>query len=92
MKAIMSKLTETDKGRVEAFKKGAGAYAKKIKANFENFEFYTGQSMGVEGMVALLNYRVSQTCAPTSTKRLTILSSLNKEDGITRTHRFLVTY
>lgn len=39
MKAIKAKLAETNPERVEAFEKGAGAYAKKIVANFKDFEF-----------------------------------------------------
>jgi len=54
MKAVKARLPEE---RVEAFEKGAQAYAKKIVANFKDFEFYTGESMNPDGMVALLNYR-----------------------------------
>ena len=36
MKAVKEKL---DPARVEAFEKGAAAYAKKIVANFKDFEF-----------------------------------------------------
>ncbi|KAG6332960.1 hypothetical protein ID866_6134 [Astraeus odoratus] len=43
--------------RVEAFEAGAQKHAKKIIANFKDYEFYTGASMNPEGMVALLNYR-----------------------------------
>jgi len=57
MKAIKAKLVETKPNRVEAFEKGAATYAKKIVANFKDFEFYTGESMNPDGMVALLNYR-----------------------------------
>jgi len=57
MKAIKAKLAETKPDRVEAFEKGAAAYAKKIVANFKDFEFFTGESMNPEGLVALLNYR-----------------------------------
>ncbi|KAI9627409.1 hypothetical protein H4Q26_017406 [Puccinia striiformis f. sp. tritici PST-130] len=31
--------------------------AKKILANFKDYEFYVGESMNPDGMVALLNYR-----------------------------------
>lgn len=58
MKAVKAKLEKTKPERVDAFEKGAQAYAKKIVANFKDFEFYTGESMNTEGMVALLNYRV----------------------------------
>ncbi|KAI0284229.1 translationally controlled tumor-associated [Russula aff. rugulosa BPL654] len=54
MKAIKDKLPED---RVATFEKGAQAYAKKIVANFKDYEFYVGESMDTEGMVALLNYR-----------------------------------
>ncbi|EGO01917.1 hypothetical protein SERLA73DRAFT_177548 [Serpula lacrymans var. lacrymans S7.3] len=54
MKAVKGKLPAD---RVEAFEKGAGAYAKKVVGNFKDFEFYTGENMNPDGMVALLNYR-----------------------------------
>jgi len=54
MKAVKAKLNPD---RLEAFEKGAQGYAKKIVANFKDFEFYTGESMNPDGMVALLNYR-----------------------------------
>ncbi|KAK0468413.1 translationally controlled tumor-associated [Desarmillaria tabescens] len=57
MKSVKAKLAETNPDRVEAFEKGAQAYAKKIVANFKDFEFYTGETMNADGMVALLNYR-----------------------------------
>ncbi|CAE6465401.1 unnamed protein product [Rhizoctonia solani] len=57
MKAVKAKLAETNPDRVEAFEKGAAAYAKKIVANFKDFEFYVGESMNPEGAVLLLNYR-----------------------------------
>lgn len=59
MKTVKEKLKENNPGRVELFERGAAGYAKKIVANFKNFEFYTGESMSPEGMVALLDYRVS---------------------------------
>ncbi|KAK7695850.1 hypothetical protein QCA50_000488 [Cerrena zonata] len=57
MKAVETKLKETKPDRVDAFKSGAAAYAKKIISNFKDYEFYTGESMNPDGMVALLNYR-----------------------------------
>jgi hypothetical protein len=39
MKAVKEKLKETSPERVDAFEKGAQAYAKKIVANFKDFEF-----------------------------------------------------
>ncbi|CAE7171731.1 unnamed protein product [Rhizoctonia solani] len=54
MKAVKEKLPEE---RRPEFEKGAAAYAKKIIANFKDFEFYTGGSMNPDGLVLLLNYR-----------------------------------
>merc|ERR1712137_712294 len=42
---------------IAAFEKGAAGYAKKIVANFKDYEFFTGESMNPDGMVVLLNYR-----------------------------------
>lgn len=39
MKAVKEKLKQTNPDRVEAFEKGAQAYAKKVVANFKDFEF-----------------------------------------------------
>lgn len=54
MKSVKEKLPEA---RRAEFEKGASAFAKKIVANFKDFQFFTGESMDPEGMVALLNYR-----------------------------------
>jgi len=61
MKAVKAELSKTKPDRVDAFEKGAAAYAKKIVANFKDFEFYTGEEMNTDGMVALLNYREDGT-------------------------------
>lgn len=39
MKAVKTKLSETNPERVEAFEKGAAAFAKKLVANFKDYEF-----------------------------------------------------
>ncbi|KAF8812484.1 translationally-controlled tumor protein [Phlegmacium glaucopus] len=57
MKAVKEKLEKQEPSRVADFEKKAATYAKKIVANFKDFEFYTGESMNPDGMVALLNYR-----------------------------------
>ncbi|KAI0732910.1 translationally controlled tumor-associated [Fomitopsis betulina] len=57
MKSVKAELEKSKPERVEAFEKGAQAFAKKIVANFKDYEFYTGESMNPDGMVALLNYR-----------------------------------
>jgi len=61
MKVVEKHLAETNPDRVDAFKTGAGAYAKKIVANFKDYEFYTGESMNPDGSIALLNYRADGT-------------------------------
>lgn len=40
----------TDDAEITAFEKGAQAYAKKIVANFKNYDFYIGESMDPDGM------------------------------------------
>ncbi len=54
MKTVKAHLQETNPERVPKFEKGAQDFAKKIVANFKDFEFYVGESMNPEGMVALL--------------------------------------
>ncbi|KAH8830953.1 Mss4-like protein [Flagelloscypha sp. PMI_526] len=54
MKAVKGKLSEE---RVADFESGAQTFAKKVVANFKDYEFYTGENMNPDGMVALLNYR-----------------------------------
>ncbi|CAN8096446.1 unnamed protein product [Discula destructiva] len=60
MKAVKAKLQELgkDEAEIKAFETGAQKFVKEtILANFKDFEFYTGESMNPDGMVALLNYR-----------------------------------
>jgi len=59
MKAVKTKLQKNGKSDEEVadFEKRAGAAAKKLLPNFKDYEFYTGESMDPEGMIALLNYR-----------------------------------
>ena len=59
MKAVKKHLEENQPDRVAAFEKGAQEFAKKIVGNFKDYEFYVGESMNPEGMVALL---VSRSC------------------------------
>ncbi|KAI8051939.1 translationally-controlled tumor protein [Syncephalis plumigaleata] len=56
-RAIKTKLQETNPDRVETFEKQAAGFVKKMLGDFKNYEFYTGESMDVDGMIALLNYR-----------------------------------
>lgn len=54
MKTVKAHLEKTNPERVAAFEKGAQTLAKKIVGNFKDYEFYVGESMNPEGMVALL--------------------------------------
>ncbi|MCJ1227767.1 hypothetical protein MMC12_004426 [Toensbergia leucococca] len=60
MKKVVEKLKENgaDEATVKKFQVGASSYyTKKIVPNFKDFDFYVGESMDVDGMVVLLNYR-----------------------------------
>ncbi|KAF9734326.1 hypothetical protein PMIN06_004227 [Paraphaeosphaeria minitans] len=59
MKAVKAKLQEkgVSADEVATFEKGAQGFAKKIVANFKDYEFLIGESMDPDGMVILLNYR-----------------------------------
>ena len=59
MKAVKAKLQEKGASpeEITAFEKGAAGFAKKIVANFKDYEFLTGETMNPDGMVVLLNYR-----------------------------------
>ncbi|XP_070832390.1 translationally-controlled tumor protein homolog isoform X1 [Chaetodon trifascialis] len=57
MKAIKAHLQETNPERVEKFMADAPAAVKMILGDIKNFQFFTGESMNTDGMVALLNYR-----------------------------------
>ncbi|GAA5834768.1 hypothetical protein JCM5353_000665 [Sporobolomyces roseus] len=61
MKSVKAKLQETKPDEVAAFEKGAAAFAKKVVANFKDYEFFTGESMDPDGMCVLLNYREDGT-------------------------------
>ncbi|KAI6830721.1 Translationally-controlled tumor [Hortaea werneckii] len=59
MKEVKQKMKDNGAGddQVTEFEKNAQAYAKKIIANFGDYEFLIGESMDPNGMVILLNYR-----------------------------------
>ncbi len=52
MKAVKEKLIETNPDGVAAFEEGAAKYAKKIVANFKDYEFVSGW---IEGSNPWLN-------------------------------------
>ncbi|XP_069010614.1 translationally-controlled tumor protein homolog [Embiotoca jacksoni] len=57
VKLIKSKLQESNPERVEKFTTEVQKEVKKIISNIKNYQFYTGNSMSSDGMVALLDYR-----------------------------------
>ncbi|CAO1633280.1 unnamed protein product [Sympodiomycopsis kandeliae] len=61
MKTVKEQLSKTDPERIPIFEKNAAAFAKKIIANFKDYDFYVGESFNPDGMVALLNYREDGT-------------------------------
>ncbi|KAJ2416613.1 hypothetical protein H4218_000401 [Coemansia sp. IMI 209128] len=62
-KAAKNNLSEEETEKlVKTFQASAQAFIKDvILANFKDYEFYTGESMNIDGMVALLNYREDGT-------------------------------
>ena len=57
MKATLERLEKENPERVAAFKASASKTVKKILDTFKDWQFFTGESINVEGMVALLNFR-----------------------------------
>ncbi|KAK2845959.1 hypothetical protein Q7C36_010813 [Tachysurus vachellii] len=57
MKALKAKLQEPCLERVEPFLDIAPAEVKKITGNIKNFQFFTGDSMNLDGSIGLLDFR-----------------------------------
>ncbi|XP_045142912.1 translationally-controlled tumor protein-like [Echinops telfairi] len=57
MKSIKGKLQEQKPERVKPFMTGAAEQIKHILANFKNDQFFIGENMNPDDMVALLDYR-----------------------------------
>ncbi|XP_075398770.1 translationally-controlled tumor protein-like [Tenrec ecaudatus] len=57
MKSIKGKLEEQKPERIKPFMTGAAEQIKNILANFKNYQFFIGENMNTDGMVALLDYR-----------------------------------
>ncbi|TKC39566.1 hypothetical protein EI555_011040 [Monodon monoceros] len=57
MKSIEGKLEEQRPERGKPFMTGAAEQIKNILANFKNYQFFIGENMNPDGMVALLDYR-----------------------------------
>nr|XP_038936280.1 translationally-controlled tumor protein-like isoform X2 [Rattus norvegicus] len=56
MKSLKGKLEEQKPERVKPFMTGAAEKIKRILANFNNYQFFIGENMNPDGMVALLEY------------------------------------
>ena len=54
---LKGKLEEQKPERVKPFMTGAAEQIKHILANFNNYQFFIGENMNPDGMVALLDYR-----------------------------------
>ncbi|KAJ1549907.1 hypothetical protein HK405_001947 [Cladochytrium tenue] len=57
MKAVKAYLTANNPDRVPVFEKKIQPVVKKILENFKDYEFFVGENMNPDGLVALLNYR-----------------------------------
>jgi hypothetical protein len=63
MKKIKQYMQENGKSEeeIKEFETGASKFAQKVVKSFGDWEFLTGESMDVDGMVVLLNYREDGT-------------------------------
>ncbi|XP_044752835.1 translationally-controlled tumor protein homolog [Coccinella septempunctata] len=57
MKKLVAKLQETAPDQVDIFKTNMNKVMKDILGRFKELQFFTGESMEIEGMVAMLEYR-----------------------------------
>jgi ribosomal protein S20 len=57
MKVLSDKIKETNPERVPEFQKKAQTFVKKVLDNFQDYDFYTGESMNLEAMVPLMFYK-----------------------------------
>nr|ABD98748.1 putative translationally controlled tumor protein [Graphocephala atropunctata] len=57
MKKLVEKLQENNPDQVDVFKTNTNKVMKDILGRFKDLQFFTGESMDIDGMVALLEYR-----------------------------------
>lgn len=57
MKKLIAKLEEKSPDQVEIFKTNINKYMKDVLGRFKDLQFFTGESMDVDGMVAICEYR-----------------------------------
>lgn len=54
---LITKLEETNPEQVEDFKKNMNKVMKDILGRFKELQFFTGESMDIDGLVGLMEYR-----------------------------------
>ncbi|XP_071859938.1 translationally controlled tumor protein [Bombus fervidus] len=57
MKKLVAKLEEESPDQVEVFKTNTNKVMKDILSRFKDLQFFTGESMDIDGIVALMEYR-----------------------------------
>lgn len=57
MKKLVEKLQERAPDQVDVFKTNMNKVAKELLGKFKDLQFFTGESMDVDGMVAICEYR-----------------------------------
>jgi hypothetical protein len=57
MKKVVAKLEEKSPDQVDIFKKNINDVMKDILGRFKDLQFFTGESMDAEGMIAMMEYR-----------------------------------
>lgn len=54
---MVEKLTATQPDQVDVFKNNTNKYMKDILGRFKDLQFFTGESMDCDGMIAMVEYR-----------------------------------
>jgi len=57
MKKLVERMSKSDPDQVPVFKENMNKVMKDILSRFKDLQFFTGESMDVEGMVGLMEYR-----------------------------------
>ncbi|KAK9890500.1 hypothetical protein WA026_010579 [Henosepilachna vigintioctopunctata] len=57
MKKLVTKLEQTAPDQVDVFKTNMNKVMKDILGRFKDLQFFTGESMEIDGMVAMMEYR-----------------------------------
>ncbi|CAG7720865.1 unnamed protein product [Allacma fusca] len=57
MKKVVDKLAEKSPDQVDVFKSNMNKAVKELLGRFKDLQFFTGESMDVDGMVAICEYR-----------------------------------